>query len=106
MQENGRAIIVGQPSLGAVLPSVIEKLPIGARLQYAIADFKTPHGVLIEGRGVLPDVPVEITRGELLAGRDPVLEKAISELVKRQSTTNRSASRVQPPAYRALNDEP
>jgi len=81
MQESGRAIVIGQPSVGAVLPSVIEKLPIGARLQYAIADFKTPQGILIEGRGVLPNVPVEITREELLAGHDPALEKAVSVLL-------------------------
>jgi carboxyl-terminal processing protease len=95
MQENGRVTIVGQPSVGAVLPSVIEKLPIGARLQYAIADFKTPQGVLIEGRGVLPDVPVEITRRDLLAGRDPVLEQAVSVLLNHLSRSEAGKSKQQ-----------
>jgi carboxyl-terminal processing protease len=85
MQENGRAMIVGQPSAGAVLPSVIERLPIGARLQYAIADFKTPQGILLEGRGVLPDGPVERTRRDLLAGRDPVVDKAVFALLNQRS---------------------
>lgn len=81
MQETGRAIVVGRPSLGAVLPSVIEKLPTGARLQYAIADFKTPGGLLLEGRGVQPDVPVELTRRDLLTRSDPILKRAISVIV-------------------------
>jgi len=81
MQASGRAIIVGGNTMGAALPSVTERLPTGARLQYAIADFKTPKGIMIEGRGIAPDVVVEIKRQDLLAGRDPVLEKAIT-LVK------------------------
>jgi carboxyl-terminal processing protease len=77
MQANKRAIIVGQVSAGAALPSMIEKLPTGARLQYAIADFKTPKGVTIEGRGVIPDVKVAPTRRDLLEGRDPIIERAV-----------------------------
>lgn len=78
MQENGRAKIVGRPTIGAALPSVIERLPTGARLQYAVGDYRTPKGVVLEGRGAQPDAPVEITRRDLLAGRDPVIEKAVS----------------------------
>lgn len=77
MQETDRATVVGAPSVGAVLPSVIEKLPIGARLQYAFADFKTPKGVLLEGRGVRPNVPVKLTRRALIADPDPVLTAAV-----------------------------
>ncbi|HVG18600.1 MAG TPA: S41 family peptidase, partial [Blastocatellia bacterium] len=83
MQELGRAIIVGERSMGAALPSQIMQLPTGARLQYAIADFKTPKGVLIEGRGVKPDVEVALTRRALLEGRDSQLEAAV-ERVKRK----------------------
>ncbi|RMG54472.1 MAG: PDZ domain-containing protein [Acidobacteria bacterium] len=92
MQETGRAIVVGRPSLGAVLPSVIEKLPTGARLQYAIADFKTPGGLLLEGRGVYPDVPVELTRHDLLTQSDPILERAISVIVHRRPARKASAA--------------
>ena len=38
-----------------MLPSVIEALPGGAVMQYVVADFKTPKGVALEGRGVQPD---------------------------------------------------
>jgi len=77
LQELGRARIVGRATGGMVLPSSVERLPGGARLQYAVADFRTPKGVLLEGRGVLPDIPVDVKREELLAGRDPILEAAV-----------------------------
>jgi C-terminal processing protease CtpA/Prc len=64
------------------LPSQIIQLPTGARLQYAIADFKTPKGVLVEGRGVRPDVEVSLTRRALLEGRDSQLEAAIEQIKK------------------------
>jgi carboxyl-terminal processing protease len=82
LQELRRAVIVGERSAGAVLPSDMVKLPTGAIFQYAFADFKTPSGALIEGRGVAPDVEVKHTRASLLAGRDAQLEKAIMELQK------------------------
>ncbi len=77
LQEAGRATIVGDTTLGAVLPSQIEALPAGAVMQYVVADFRTPKGVLLEGRGVQPDRRVVETRGALLAGRDPVLDAAL-----------------------------
>jgi carboxyl-terminal processing protease len=82
LQELRRAVIVGERSAGAVLPSDMIKLPTGAIFQYAFADFRTPSGALIEGRGVAPDVEVKHTRASLLAGRDAPLEAAIAELKK------------------------
>src|SRR6185369_14019049 len=77
LQEAKRAIVVGDSTLGAVLPSVVESLPGGAVMQYVVADFKTPKGVLLEGRGVQPDRRVMETRAGLEGGRDPVLETAM-----------------------------
>jgi carboxyl-terminal processing protease len=77
LQEAKRAVVVGDSTLGAVLPSVIEALPGGAVMQYVVADFKTPKGVLLEGRGVQPDKRVIETRAGLRTGRDPVLDAAL-----------------------------
>jgi carboxyl-terminal processing protease len=77
LQEAHRAVVVGDSTLGAVLPSVIESLPGGAVMQYVVADFKTPKGVLLEGRGVQPDKRVLETRAGLRTGRDPVLDAAL-----------------------------
>lgn len=82
MQELGRAVVIGESSAGACLPSVFQKLPTGALFQFAIADFKTPKGVLIEGRGVTPDVEVKWNRASLLNGRDAQLETAIEQLTR------------------------
>ena len=83
LQELHRVVIVGQTSTGAVLPSFIEKLPNGAMLQFAIADFKTPKGVLLEGVGVHPDYDVPLTRKGLLAGHDEILDKAVAVIQER-----------------------
>jgi carboxyl-terminal processing protease len=77
LQEAKRAIVVGDSTLGAVLPSVIEQLPGGAVMQFVVADFKTPKGVLLEGRGVQPDKRVVETRAGLRTGHDPVLDAAL-----------------------------
>ena len=82
MQEIGRAKVVGERSAGAVLPSVFEKLPDGATFQYVISDYKSPKNILLEGRGVIPDVEVKQTRQALLEGRDLQLEEAVKIITK------------------------
>jgi carboxyl-terminal processing protease len=77
MQSIGRARVFGTTSLGAALPAVAERLPDGDVLYHAIADFVTADGVVLEGRGVVPDEAVRPTRADLLAGRDPVLDAAL-----------------------------
>ncbi len=80
MQELGRAVVVGERSAGACLPSHFQKLPTGAIFQFAVADFKTPKGILVEGRGVTPDTEVKWNRASLLAGRDAQLDAAIERV--------------------------
>jgi len=84
MQELGRAVVVGERSAGACLPSYFQKLPTGALFQFAIADFRTPKGVLIEGRGVIPDIEVKWNRASLLAGRDAQLDAAVEQIRQSQ----------------------
>jgi carboxyl-terminal processing protease len=91
MQELGRATIVGERTVGAALPSVFQKLPTGALFQYAIGDFKTPKGTLIEGRGVAPDVESKLTRRALLEGRDPQLDAA-TEIINKQSKERKAVA--------------
>lgn len=76
LQELGRAIVVGERSMGAALPSFFTELPRGAMLQYAVADYVTPKGLRIEGRGVTPDLVVPQDAASLLAGKDAQLEAA------------------------------
>jgi carboxyl-terminal processing protease len=77
LQALGRARVFGEPSGGQALPALMERLPNQDVLMYAFADFVDPNGTRIEGRGVLPDVTVPLTREGLLAGRDAALEAAL-----------------------------
>jgi carboxyl-terminal processing protease len=81
LQEQGRARVIGETTMGAVLLSVFDKIPTGAIFQYAISDYKSPKNILIEGRGVKPDREVKLTRADLLAGRDSQLEAAIQTIL-------------------------
>jgi carboxyl-terminal processing protease len=78
MQENGRALVVGDRSAGKALPSLTQTLPTGAVFMYPIANFSSPKGNFLEGKGVEPTVQIPLNRKELLAGKDAQLETAIS----------------------------
>jgi len=78
MQSLGRARVFGQTSMGRALPALFDKLPNGDVLIHAWGDFVTGTGVRIEGRGVVPDEPVAMTRTALLEGRDSTLERALA----------------------------
>jgi carboxyl-terminal processing protease len=94
LQELGRAVVIGRPTGGMVLPSQIERLPDGGRLQYVTADFRTPKGVLLEGKGVTPDIPVELSRETLLAHPDPTLDAAIGYIQKKSAAAAPAAAAV------------
>jgi carboxyl-terminal processing protease len=78
LRDLGRARVFGSRTAGASLPATIDKLPNGDRFKYAVARDELPGGQPIEGIGVTPDVLIEPTRQDLLAGRDPALEAAVA----------------------------
>ncbi len=84
VQSVGRAHVFGETSAGAVLPATLTRLPSGDVLMHALGDFKTADGTALEGRGVVPDEVVPLTREDLLAGRDPQLEAALAWIAARQ----------------------
>jgi carboxyl-terminal processing protease len=77
LQEHGRVRVFGRTTAGQALPAVYNRLPNGDALYHPVADFVTSKGTRFEGRGVIPDEPVEIDRSALLNGRDPVVERAL-----------------------------
>jgi C-terminal processing protease CtpA/Prc len=77
MQSLKRVRVFGERSMGAALPSQFEKLPNGDVFIHATGDFVTADGTRLEGRGVIPDQEVPVTRAALLAGRDAPLEEAL-----------------------------
>jgi carboxyl-terminal processing protease len=77
IQRIGRGRIFGEPSAGAALPALMERLPSGDVFIHAVADFTDPLGNRIEGAGAVPDEIVPLTVKDLEAGRDAPLEAAI-----------------------------
>ncbi|CAM2007920.1 S41 family peptidase [Acanthopleuribacter pedis] len=55
LQEYGRARLIGSPTQGLVLPSMIFDLPHGYRLQAPVADLTTPAGQRLESNPTRPD---------------------------------------------------
>lgn len=82
MQAIGRARVFGVQTAGGALPAVLERLPGGDVLQYAIGDFVTASGRRVEGQGVVPDQVVTPTREALAAGHDPILDAAVEWIVR------------------------
>jgi carboxyl-terminal processing protease len=85
LQASGRAVVVGEVSAGSTLPSAVIKLPTGALFQYAFGNYETQNGVRLEGRGVVPDAIVKLTRAGLLRTGDPQLARALEKLRERIS---------------------
>lgn len=80
LQKLGRVRVVGETSMGAALPSVVETIACDWRVQAVIADFTLPDGTSVEGIGVVPDVTITPARSDYLGGRDPFVEVALREL--------------------------
>ncbi len=90
MQAIGRAPVFGLTSVGGVLPAAMDRLPNGDVLYHAFADFTTAAGVQLEGRGVIPDEEVALTRAALLVGRDTQLSAALRWIASQVRATRAS----------------
>jgi carboxyl-terminal processing protease len=84
MRAVDRVRVFGSRSAGAVLPAIWDRLPNGDVLYHAFAEFVTATNERLEGHGVVPDHAVPVTRADLLAGRDPVLDAALAWIDQRQ----------------------
>lgn len=84
LKDLGRASIVGSRTIGAALPSIIERLPNGDGFQYVFANYVSEGGKALEDAGVTPDIEAHPTREALLEGRDLVLEAAVEWIRNRE----------------------
>jgi carboxyl-terminal processing protease len=76
--ENGLATLVGTKTSGEVLGGANFKLPSGYRLRIPTAGWFNWSGDCIEGRGVVPHVPIDILPESLARGSDDQLQQAIA----------------------------
>lgn len=72
LQDNKRAIIVGERSFGKGSVQSVIKLGDGSGLKLTVARYYTPSGVSIQAEGIKPDIEIEDVNAELFA-------KALSE---------------------------
>ncbi len=80
LQEHGRATIVGARSFGKGTVNSVRELSDGGAIYISIARYLSPNRNLIEGLGVIPDVPVELTPEDIDAQRDVFIHRAIDVL--------------------------
>jgi carboxyl-terminal processing protease len=85
LQAIGRAVVVGERSAGICVVAEVIQLPNGAVLMYPTAQTRTADGTVLEGRGVIPDIPVTLERRQLLAGSDAQLQAAINYILTARS---------------------
>ena len=92
LQENGRAIVVGANSFGKGTVSHARDLSNGGAVYVSIARWLTPDRNLIEGRGVIPDIEVELTIEDIEERRDVALFRAIDALRAQVEAQNSASS--------------
>lgn len=80
LQSTGRASIVGERSCGCLLAFMGYATVLGGgELAYSEIGFTTTNGDVVEGRGVVPNLAVAVTPGDLVEQRDRALEVAITQ---------------------------
>ena len=80
LAEHDVATLVGAKSFGKGSVQELVEMESGASLKVTIARWLTPLGHSISQSGLEPEIKVEITEEDRVAGRDPQLEKAIEIL--------------------------
>jgi carboxyl-terminal processing protease len=80
LQDRGRATLIGTTTFGKGSVNVLYQLKDGSALYLTIERWLTPNGRPIEGKGLEPDIPIELTPNDIAQGKDPQLQQAIDYL--------------------------
>jgi len=97
--ENGLATIVGKKTAGNVLGAANFRVGTGYWVRLPIFGWYTSKGDCLEGKGVSPDVLVEVDPSQLNVGVDQQINKAIELLGEPASST------ATPPLQASLSKE-
>lgn len=81
LQDYGRAVLIGEQTLGKGSVQSAFTLSDSSTVRVTVTRWYTPKGRAIEGQGLTPDIEVKLTSEDLEAGRDPQLDRAVSYLL-------------------------
>ncbi len=82
LQDHGAATIVGEQTFGKGSVQDYRDLPDGSAVKLTVARWFTPSDRSIDKQGITPDVVVELTEEDFVAGKDPQMDKAVELLNK------------------------
>lgn len=96
LQDNKRAVIVGERSFGKGSVQSVIKLGDGSGLKLTVARYFTPSGVSIQSEGITPDIEIEEVDSALFAkaitDKKAQREKDIAGHLKNESEKKKSKS--------------
>lgn len=85
LQALGRARVVGMPSAGNTENLYSYSYADGSRLMLATVAYRLPDGALIEGRGILPDLLVDVEWWRFPIESDPQVSTAMNLIAERRA---------------------
>ena len=83
LNDNDRAEVIGERTLGRAGIQKLVKLPEGRGLWLTYARYLTPKGNPIQGRGLEPDLAVDdpdVEFGAPATDKDPILDAALERM--------------------------
>jgi carboxyl-terminal processing protease len=81
IQDHQRGVLIGEKTFGKGSVQTTQRLSDGSALQITIRRWYTPDDRQIQGQGLTPDIEVAMAEEDLLAQRDPQLQRAVSYLL-------------------------
>jgi carboxyl-terminal processing protease len=80
LQEHGVVKLIGSQTFGKGSVQELVSLKDNSSLKVTIARWLTPNGISISANGLTPDIVVERTPQQYIAGEDPQMDKALEFL--------------------------
>ncbi len=78
IQDKKRGVLVGVKTYGKGSVQNVIPLSDGSSLHVTVAEWLTPNGRQITGKGLQPDIVVDLSADDAANGRDPQLDRAIT----------------------------
>lgn len=79
---NHRAAVIGAPTCGTTGTPMLLKLRCGGSARICSVGYQLLDGTAFLGLGIQPDIPIEPTPEDILTGKNPVLDAAVSQLTE------------------------